>query len=148
MSRSNPYPPTQAEIKKLLDEKLMVLKAKDVQCYNMDWYVYHKVDWNTADSHRVDTVITEPPRTARQSYLGPLVPSKSVDDCLSDKQVEEIPRSLKRFLRPGGYVVLLIDLDTFLQLTEVFIKEGYQVMQYLYVYGVDSQTIQNRNLFR
>lgn len=48
-------------------------------------------------------------------------------------------------LKPGGYVIFLIKFEVFQEWYEAFVKGGFIAMEYPYIFGYDSTTLQDHN---
>ena len=64
---------------------------------------------------------------------------------LSEEEVIELPKLAKRILKPGGYVLLIMNVEAFGEWYTSFRKAGFHVMTRLYVFAYDPDTIQDRN---
>jgi len=136
--------------KQLLDSNIEKLKSHGIECFNMDWRTY-LTSMFTSDSEKVDTIVTEPPSISSRSFLAECgmfnanKKGKGVEEELTEDEVTEMPKLAKRVLKPGGYILIIIDFDAFPEWMKSFVKSGFTVMPYPYVFGYRSSSLQDRN---
>ena len=92
-------------------------------------------------------MITEPPPITSRTYLGLLGnhTSRRFEEEISKEDVLGFPTLLKRILKPGGYVIIILHVEAFGEWFVSFMKAGYIAMDVPYVFGYRSDTIQDRN---
>ncbi len=115
-----------------LDQKLKLLREKGVNCYNLKWQEFSKEVW-TIKNKRLDAIITEPPPTPSLSFIQNTKSRKetdaSVHEELSSKDILNVVQSGKRFLKPGGYFIVLIEFEMFQEWYLSFKGSGFGVMK-------------------
>ena len=138
---------TPEELEKInLEKDLQMLSSKGIDCINTDWSDYLKTSW-TSDSILADTVITEPPSISSRSFLGVDLHHKTggIEEELSEEEVVQMPKLVKRMLKPGGYIILIIKVEAFGEWYKSFRNAGFTVMPRLYVFAYKHDSVQDRN---
>ncbi len=115
----------------LLD-KINSLKEKGINCHNVKWQEFLSESWSVKNK-LLDAIITEPPPSPSLSFIhneNKKKPSpSSSNEELSSADIMEITRSGKRFLKPGGYFIVLIEFEMFQHWYLSFVANGYKVMR-------------------
>lgn len=121
------------------------LLLKDgVMVHNMNWQTFSTDVWDDQSS-RVDFVITEPPAAPSRSFLRTdKRTSGRVVSEIDRKEVLEFPTFISRVLKTGGYVLLFIPLEMFEEWFNSFKSNGFNVMDSLYLFSYDPDTVPKR----
>ncbi len=127
-----------------MEEDRIRLKSKGIECFNMSWECYIKSHW-TDDNEKVDLVISEPPSSPSRSPIHSIRTSKRVSEEITLEESTKLPTSLKRVLSPGGYAVIIMPFDMFMEWYTSFYNAGYEIMPSPYILSYNSETIQFRH---
>lgn len=137
--------PSPEDIEKLnRDQDMDKLQAKGIHITNETWNEYKMAAGTTADC-KVELVITEPPPCPSRSYIHSYRNSSSITSEIDKKEISEFPQFCKWILKPGGYVILLLQFFDYQQWYDAFYLEGFEIMPHPYVFMFSSESIQNRN---
>ncbi len=136
--------PSRDELEKvMLEEDRSRLRSKGITCYNMSHEEYVKTEWKENDE-KMDLVMSEPPSSPSRSPIHSSRSTAKVSEEMSLEEVKNLPKILKRVLKVGGYVVLVMRFYSFMEWYEAFYSAGYEVMSAPYILAFDSKTIQLR----
>ena len=136
---------TPQEIEQLhVEEDRTRLKSKGIECYDMCWEDYLRSEHKDTDE-RFDLFISQPPRAPSRSWIHSIRHKVKCKEEISQEEVKKVPQSLKRILKPGGYVLLIIPFYSFLEWYESLYSAGYEIFEEPYVLSYDTNTIQKRH---
>ena len=133
--------------KKNLEEDRQRLRSKGIECYNMTYDEFISSQWNestTLSKEMVDLVITEPPPSPSRSSIHSVRSSNTGCDVISLAEVNILPSTLRRVLKPGGYAILVMPFYSFMEWYNSFYDGGFHVMSAPYILAYDSNSVQYR----
>ena len=136
---------TAEDIEKMnLEEDRCRLKSKGIECFNMQWEQYLKSEHKETDK-KVDLLISQPPSAPSRSIIHSIRNRVKNKEEISQEEVKLLPKSLKRILKPGGYVIMMIPFFSFMEWYDAFYSEGYEIFEEPYVLSYNTNTIQTRH---
>lgn len=140
--------PTPEEIyQRQLDEILVKLNSKGINCINSTWKEY-KVSTVSKDDAKVDLLITEPPTFPSRSNIHHHRSNTDVTSEPDKEEVLEFAEFAKCVIKPGGYAIITIPFYSYNEWYDSFHRAGFDIMPHPYVIMYDSNSIQNRNTTR
>lgn len=119
------------------------LGSKNISCSNMSWRVFKETEW-TSDSTPMDLILCCPPAFPSRSFIPSQRSSADAKNDPSKTDLQEFSEDCKFFLKPGGYVAILIPFYSFQEWSEAFHKTGFDVMQHPFSVMYDPETIHRR----
>ncbi len=121
-----------------VDENLH-LSARGIFCYQMKWKEY-LTDKRTDTSERFDLLLTSPPGAPSRSFIRKSRAASTGDDIEKDEMIG-LCNFMKRTLKSGAYVVLIIDFTMYKEWYDVFDSNGLKVYGEQYIISYDPNTI-------
>ncbi len=132
-----------AEERRKYEEDLIKLRSKGINAINKTWQDFLKSTW-TDESERADLLISEPPPAPSRSPIHNTRTNSGISTEISLAEVQLVAKSFKRFVKPGGYVVLIMPFYSFMEWYSAIYDAGLDVMGFPFIFGYDSTSIQKR----
>ncbi len=121
-----------------------VLTEKNINGFNLDWGQY-MTDEITDKHPKFDFLLTSPPSAPSRSYIRSMKPSSSIEE-IEKPQMQEFCSFIKRVMKTGSYVILLIHFTMFQEWYEVLDSNGLMVMPNEFIITYDPQTVKRRKV--
>ncbi len=129
------------------EKKYGVIKEKGINCHNMKWQEFLTEIWSETDK-RIDAIITEPPPSPSLSFIDNGNTSKEIQNNPNEEttatDVMQIVKDGKRFLKHGGYFIVLIQFDMFQHWYLAFRANGFNVMRRPLTFSYKSDSVPRR----
>ncbi len=132
------------EVDDIVVDENAVIRDNDIYYYNMDWKQY-LTDERNAESSRFDFLITCPPSAPSRSFIKTLRQSHTTEE-IEKEDIHELCKFMKRVLKSGAYVVLLIHFTMFQEWYEAMESSGILVMPEQYIITYDLESVKRRKL--
>ncbi len=121
-----------------------VLNEKKINALNLDWQQY-MTDERTERSPKFDLLLTSPPSAPSRSYIRCMKPSYCIEE-IEKSEMQEFCTFIKRVLKTGSYIILLIHFTMFKEWYEVFDSNGLMVMPNEFIITYDQKTVKRRKV--
>lgn len=122
-----------------------ILSDNGIETYNMTWKTFISDIW-TNGSTRADFVISEPPHAPNRSFLSTERRIRDGSSELDREELEKFPAFVKRVAKTGAYVLLFIPSYMYEEWYKSFSSSGFSVMDQLYVFSYDPNTVPRRHI--
>lgn len=120
------------------------LEEKHIYTFNMSWKDYLTNERNET-SPRFDFLITRPPLVSGKSFIRGLRPPNSGDE-IEESEVDGFCKFMKRTLKSGSYIALLIHFTSFKHWFESLEAHGMTVMPDEYIISFDLNAMKRKKV--
>ena len=121
-----------------------ILEDKGIRALNFHWKQYMTDELNE-QQQKFDLLLTSPPSAPSRSYIKSMKPSSTIEE-IEPSDMKEFCSFMRRVLKNGSYVVLLIHFTMFQEWYEVLDSNGFMIMPNELIITYDPETVKKRKI--